>query len=183
MIPVNIWRFNGSVELWCPDKDEVPHSSTIVSVLNSALLHRYNLNISYSCEGGIVQRKKGWRKYYELRNSYDRIGLSFEEGNINEAQKALTLYECLLEQLFQKPFEFARKRYRAGEILRLETSSTPSDALIYLFATLTTVLHRDFAIGTMNTLEDLGQSLFGVAHLRGLSDDEIARIFIHPPLS
>jgi len=179
LIPTSIIGVeDSSVKLFQPEKEETPHSDLIVSVLNSALMTRFNLSTCFATEGGIV---KNGRKGYELNNCYDYIGLSADYGGEN-AERAFDMYEALLLQLFQREMTFGGIKFRRGEILWLEDKpETYSDALILLVGTLTNTCGRAFTKKTLKKMREIQASPFASRFLRGLTDGEVVKYFVHPP--
>lgn len=176
LISVSIERWEDfGVELSFPEKDEVPYSDLIIAMLNSALMTKFNLNVDFITEGGLEGMD------FELRNIMDKIGLYVDEGE-ESAKEALDFYEKMLRQLFEEPLSFGNVTFRRGEILWLdETENSYSDALIYLFGTLTRTTDRAFAERILKTKEQVEKTPLG-PYLRGLSDEEIEKFFIPPPI-
>jgi len=162
LIPVSIFRYrNSGIEVTWPQKREIPHSRLIATVLNCSLIAKFNLRVCLATEGGVEGGG------FSLLNNYDSLGLHREYGEQN-AGEALDLYEKMLKQLFEKPLKFGNVNFRRGEILWLEEKEeTISDALIYLFGTLTCVENRKFAESVLKTKEDVEANPFSGAHIGG----------------
>jgi len=179
LIPVDIHRHdNYCVELFMPGRREIPHSNLIITVLNSALMTRYGSDICPAAEGGLV---KSGRRGYELRNDFDKIGLYADYGGDN-ARYAFNFYARMLLQLFQEPLQLGDTRFRRGEILRLEDKpEMVNDALIFLFATLSSIGGKPFAKKVLRNVNNLRTNPSVSRYIRGLSDEEIAKLFVPPP--
>jgi hypothetical protein len=177
LIPVEVERWgNGVVQVYWPSKREIPCSGLIATVLNSALITKFNLRVCLATEGGVEGRG------YELRNCDDNLGLYVDYGESN-AVKALDFYEKMLRQLFEEPLSFGNVNFRRGEILWLEDDKKSyNDALIYLFGTLTKTASRKFAEKVLKTKEEIAQNPFSAPYIAGLSDEDITRFFVPPPI-
>lgn len=183
LIPVKVKRIeNCEVRVCWPEKREIPCSGLIATVLNSALITKFNLRVCFATEGGVEGRG------YELRNCNDNLGLYtdydfYTEYGENNAGKTLDFYEKMLRQLFEEPLSFGNVNFKRGEILRLENNKKSySDALIYLFGTLTKTADRKFAEDVLKTKEEVAMNPFSAPYIRGLTDEEIVRFFVPPPL-
>ena len=175
LIPTDIWRTgNRYVGLRFPRKEKIAHSGFIVTILNSALMARYNLSPCMLTEGGV--QKRGARGY-GLTNDFDDISLSIDYGEQN-AGHALNLYARMLLQLFQYPLSLGKTQFRRGEILWLEDKpETENDALILLFATLDS-MRKGFGKKVFQKVRAVKMNPFASRFVRGLTDEEIARIFV-----
>lgn len=180
IIRVDILRQYKYAGLWSPEADEVPFSGLVRKVLNSALMTKFNLEVCLACEGG-VEKKRG--RVYSLENDGKCIGLYAEYGEDN-AQKALAFYEALLKKLFIEKINFAGHQFRRGEILWLkeEEKYDKSNAMLSLFMAMASVGGRSFARKTIRQMNDKAKDPFFSTFVGGLSDEDIARIFVPPPL-
>lgn len=178
LIPVEIERHrNYGIELYWPSKSEIPFNGLIATVLNSALITKFNLDVCLATEGGVQKREP---KGYELRNCDNNVGLYTGYGEDN-VEKALDFYEKMMRQLFEEPLNFGNAKFRRGEILWLEENEMNySNALIYLFGTLTTTTSKKFAKKVLLTKEKIEKNPFSAPHIRGLTYEEIARYFVPP---
>lgn len=179
LIPVEVKRYeNDCVKLNWPSKRDVPCSGLIVTVLNSALITKFSLDVCLATEGGI---QKISRNGYELRNIDNCIGLYTNYGKEN-AGRAYNFYEKMMRQLFEESLSFGNVNFRKGEILWLENNKDNyNNSMIYLFGTLTSVESRKFAERVLKTRDEVAKNPFSAPYIRGLSDEEIAKFFV-PPL-
>lgn len=166
-----------SVRVWSPQPDDIPHARLIAQVLNTALIVRFGLQICFATEGGV----QGFLRDgpVELRNLYQEFGLGEYEYHRSQAsRRVLRWYEKLVRTLFEEDLRLGRHRYGRGAILKL--SHDPKDAtnaVVLLWVALARVSGKKFATAVFRELEDLR----GIAHLAGLTDEDIARVFVPPP--
>ena len=161
---------------------EIPHRRLIAEVLNAALMLRFGLEVCFAAEGGV----QGFLTDgpVELRNLYDKLGLSESEYRDSKASiRILRWYEKLLRLLFEDDLKFGRRRYGRAAILKLsgEPKDT-SDALILLWVALARQESKVFANLVFQELKEMEKSLLGMKRfLAGLSDEDISRTFVPPP--
>ena len=191
LTPVKVRRMRGldgreySIEVLFQRRDDIPYANLIASVLNSALLTRFNkLSVNFSTEGGVEGFYK--RTYIELRNSYDRLGLFVEQDYWQGPGliEVIDFYEKMLRLLFEEPLKVGKIQYRRAEILRL-----PKDDIGYtgvnqawkiLDATLTKTRSKAFAYKAIRKLIDEASNPFSGSYLRGLTTEEIVQRFVPP---
>ena len=180
LIPVEVEGRSNDVRLYWPSGNEVPFKGLIVAILNSALITKFNLDVCVATEGGVCgEVGKG---LIELRNYHDEIGLYPEMGE-KHAEKVFDFYEKMMRQLFEEPLSFGNANFRRGEILWLEENKeNTSNALTYLFATLTKTASRKFAEKVLSTKEKIERNPFSAPYIRGLTNEEVAQFFVQPPV-
>ncbi|MDP2720455.1 MAG: hypothetical protein Q8O75_00725 [bacterium] len=182
-VQVERQQYNGEefgVQLTWPPKREIPCANQVVSFLNAALIARFDLEVLFATEGGIEGSFRG--EYMDLRNFGHEIGLvvdrSYRQGLA--LREVLDFYERLLRHLFQEQLEVRGRRYQRAEILRLDPSDQhPEKVWEILVAMAMVVDGEDFAKKVVQVLQRTASS-FGAEHLRGLTDEEIARFFVPP---
>lgn len=187
LIPVEVERIGYhdkefGVELNCPRKEEIPHLGLIISILNAALITRFNLSVCFATEGGVEGVYK--RCYVSLLNCYERLGLLVEEADYHQGKgltEVLDFYEKMLCYLFEEEFSYRKRRYRRGEILRQSKDEKVNRVLEILFAVLSKARSNKFASKVMGTVNSANP--FFRRYLRGLSDEEIAKFFVPPPIT
>jgi len=192
LIPVNVLRTESryravlTIELAEPRKIEIPFANVILSVLHAALLAKYpRLRPNFACEGGIAGLVG--TGYVELVNRDEHIGLSDDlafdrNGDFDlETFWVLGFYERMLHRIFMSPLKFRGRKMRPGAILWLQTTGMDGelDAWQILKLVLRKVGGPRFPEAVAAKLREVGT--LGRVYLRGLKDEEIARIFVPPP--
>lgn len=189
LILVDIQTNRRHVTLELPYKNEVPWADTVITVLNAALLTKYSrLRPCFATEGG-VEGRVGW-SIVEFRNDYEHIGLSSDYDfhlhypSPQPTDWVLRFYERLLTAVFARRLRYRRQEVRPGAILWLpaEGSDNHIEAWKLLSLALRTVGGPRMPEKVLAVLRQERGSLFGgLAHLRGLTDEEIVKIFVPPP--
>jgi len=160
--------------------DNIPYRKAIISVLNSALMAKFGLEVAFCCEGGLI--KYSPRHGYEIRNfDEDKIGLWFEEGIEEASVPVFDFYEKIMRQLFEEPMQFKDLKLRRGEILRMGKEATETDASIYLFCAITKTAGKKFAEKVLLTKQKNDRNPFTASHISGLTQEDIKRFFIPRP--
>jgi len=189
LIPVEVGRIgNLQVNLHFQSPEEIPFRHLVISMLNSALIANYNLEVVFCTEGGI---RKGGPGGYELRNMDSQLGLythwdveSSADRIEHNARFALNFYERMMRQLFEEPLSFGNVSFRRGEILWLDEAHEEdrTNAMIYLFGTLVNVGNRRFAEHVLKTMDEVTGNPFSALYIRGLSAEEINGLFVPPKM-
>lgn len=162
----------------------VPFKRLIVSVLNTALIARFGLRVNFACEGG-VEGMCG-REYIELRNGDDGIGLydaHLAERN-PRCRAILRWYSEALYWLFIGKLAVGRHDFGRGSILWLneEHPGDETNAKILLWAAICRrTRSKKFSAKVFEQLK-IEMSGPGRHHLAGLSDEDIARLWVPPPV-
>lgn len=181
LIAVEVSNRGLVVCLELPSLQDIPHARLIAQVLNAALLVRFKLRRCFAAEGGVQGHFRDGP--VELRNLDSDFGLAESEYHFSRAsRRILRWYEKLLCALFEEDLRLEHRRYGRGAILKL--SNGPKDApnaLILLWAAITKIEGKKFAVEVFRELEELKRSPSGIAHLAGLTDEDIAAIFVPPP--
>ena len=185
LIPVRIEVYQNSVEVVFPSIREIPCARFIVSVLNTALMARFNLQVCFATEGGMEGVFR--REPIELRNSGDMIGL-WDEHRFPKnpvCQGILNWYADVLRLLFEDELIVDGKDFGRGEILKL----APDDSLyeervkvLLWHALWKKAGNRRFANAVF---ERLKIELAGTAglYIAGLTSEDVVRFFVPPPMS
>lgn len=188
LIPVEVKRnkYNekeyGAGLAW-PSKRDIPWSDLIISILNAALITRFNLDVCFATEGGVKGIYK--RCYIELRNRDDKLGLYVEDAEYRQGgglTETLDFYEKMLRYLFEEGFRLYGKEYRRGEILRIPKDGDVNRVWEILSAMLTKTRSKKFASRVVGEIAGVASNPFSRPYLRGLSDEEIAAFFVPPPI-
>ncbi len=151
---------------------------------------RFKLKVGFACEGAIEGRpsvrgrKSQW--YVEFRNIEGNFGLTVAEYDfINPASvHILSWYAGLLRLLFEEELRVGGKSYGQGAILKIEEGKQGSekDTVILLWLVLRKYTHsKTFATRVFEELRQ-PRNPFASMYLAGLTDADIARIFVEPPL-
>lgn len=184
-IPVLVETMEHSASLNMPRASDVPFARLIVSALNAALIARFKLRVCLTTEGGVEGQWNG--RHIELRNADRQVGLYDDHGYECASpvcQEILGWYGELLKILFLKELTMENRNYGRGAILKL--ANTPDDegrAKILLFlAFWKKTGSKGFATHVFKTLERERAKLFGGLFIAGLSNEDIARIFVPPPI-
>jgi hypothetical protein len=143
IIPVDIMKNDGIVELMWPLLSEIPFASLIREVLSLAVAERFGLTFHYLQGGEILGKIKG--EEIALANMPYKIGLYDENRELRlchrEADMVLEWYERLLKNLFQeKLYNFGR-----GAILKLRDlpgTQEESKARAYLWLAIRRTTRR-----------------------------------------
>lgn len=186
LIPVEIEINRYGVMVSWPQMSEIPCARLIVSILNTALMVRFNLRTCFATEGGIQGIVE--REPIELRNMYDRIGLSddhhFEVNPV--CQKILDWYARTLRILFEEELVFGNNNFGQGAILRLSPNDTLHEKkardLLWL-ALWKKTGSRGFARAVFERMQLELASPFSGPYIAGLTDEQIIQFFVQPPLS
>lgn len=190
LIPVEIERVRNEttgeeygVKLF-PPKDRIPSSNLVVTVLNAALMTKFNLRVCFACEGG-VEGCYG-KSYIELRNLDNELGLSVDSDYVQTEvlKEVLDFYEEMLRILFVKEFNLYKRKYKAGEILKIEAKDEDErwkKTWRILLAMLIKVKSKKFAEKVVETIEKVSQNPFSAPYIRGLTSEEIVKFFVPPP--
>lgn len=198
-----------SASLEWPPRNKVPFQRHIIEVLAAALITRFRgLRLSQVCEGGVdgmcwARFPRGvfyagqwWhrmRGYVEFRNLDDKIGLEMYElpRNAPVKQKALRWYATLFKILFFHDLAERGGRivFRRGSILKLSENDRGDAAKLWeiLFLALQTKAReepwlRRFPYKVFSTLQAEKKNIFSGKFLAGLTDEDIVKIFVPPPL-
>lgn len=184
LIPVCIEHWGQSVQLYWPQLSEITWAWLIATILNTALMVRFKLKVCLATEGGV----KGFYKKesIELRNFDNQIGL-YDEYQIKDSvsvTEILNWYENLLKVLVEKELVIDNKNFGRGAILKL--SSEPENkekakALLWL-ALCKKTGSKGFANEVFERLRVEQSNPFGGRYIAGLSDKDIAKFFVPPPL-
>lgn len=191
LIPVQVDRRKGrdgteyGTQLFWPSSlNDIPYNRPIIRALNSALMTRFNLRVCMATEGGVSGVYK--RKFLELRNNGDKIGLYTEIPRFpcEPLTEIYDFYETMLRTLFEEPLAVGDKKYRRGEILRLDTTKPESiyQSQDILLATLTKVKSKQFAAKVLKTEDRQLANPFANSYLTGLTNEEIVKFFVPPPI-
>lgn len=185
LIPVDIERTvtHGEVRVVFPK--EIPHLGLVSSVFNAALVAKFNLGVCFATEGGVQGMYKGSR--IDLRNDGGNLGLWNEEMSCSQGPgvvKVLDFYRQLVGLLLEQDFTVGKRHYRRGEILRLpKEEQTTERTLEILVAILVKASRsREFAEKVVRELVGNAGNPFSAPFLRGLTEEEIGRFFVPPPL-
>lgn len=182
LIPVlvEVGRWGAQVE-W-PQSRDLPCARLIISVLNTALMVRFKLQVCFATEGGIQGCVDG--EPIELRNSYDQIGLyddhHFEENPV--CQKILNWYAEVLRILLEEELVVGDKNVGRGAIVKL----SPQDPLYeekakdLLWLALCKKTSKGFANAVFKRMKiELAKPLSG-PYVAGLTDEQIIQFFVPP---
>jgi len=185
LIPVEIEVNRRGVALEWPNIRTVHGARIIVMVLNAALMVRFKLEPCIATEGG-VSGTVG-KEPVELRNTYGKIGLLDENGfeESPECAKILAWYTELMRIVFEEEIKVGEKCLGRGAVLKL----SPADPLfedklkqLLFLALWKKTGSKGFAEAVFGRLaRELGNPLSG-SYIAGLSDAEIARFFVPPPV-
>lgn len=187
LIPVEVVKRESSVELYWQDIYEIPWGRLAASVVNTALMTRFKLGVCISTEGG-VQGRIG-REPIELRNVYAKIGLYDEYSNSQIRRewtnKILNWYGDLLRYIFEKKLYFNKQSFGRGAILKLTNRSEDEPkARFYLWLAIRTKARSSaFADRVFKKLFEAESNPFSARYLAGLSDEDIAKLFVPPPVT
>lgn len=176
------------VRITYPDKRDIPQSNLVASVLNTALMARFQLRICFNVEGGVEGLYKG--AYVDLRNLEDNLGLFVGETSEYYLQsrglhEVLDFYEKMVRLLFEQSFQIGKKIYPRGAILLLPKSENDGvgqdEVWKVLIAMLTKVRSRKFARQVATKFVNESSNPFGGRYLTGLTNEEIVKFFVPPP--
>jgi len=174
-----------SVMVDSPRLGEIPHARLIVSILNAALITRFKLRVCLATEGGVEGKWNG--EYIELRNTDSQIGLCDDHGyecTRLACQEILGWYWELLKILFFEELSVGNMKLGRGAILKLSNDPAGKEkaGVLLALALQKKTGSENFAAAVSETLTKAGANPFSGPYLAGLSDKDIARIFVHPPL-
>ena len=175
-----------SMVLSLPGKHSIPHSRLIITVLNTAVMTHFKLRVLFATEGGF------WgsigREPIELRNTDDAIGLSddLRLQNNSKCRKVLEWYGELLRWLFERELIEFGKNFGKGTILKLSSEGDDSltDARILLWLALfKKTRSKGFATQVFQHCDIARSNPFTSPYVAGLTDEDIVRLFVPPPLT
>lgn len=194
LIPISINKGSIYVKLWYQALDEIPWYQLIVETFNAALITKFQLGVCLATEGGvegIVKEKSSEKKeYVELRNEYGRLGLYAEprwrdkEGQIvlNDAtKKCLKFYVDLMDTLFLSKLSYEGRTYQMAEWMFHSEAEGWNILVAMLTATLIKVGGKKFPEKLKQTLQGIRKNPLERLYLKGLSDEDIACLFVPPP--
>lgn len=185
LIPVEVWKIGRCVQLDWLSKNEIPWSRLIATVVNTSLMVRFKLDICFATEGGVQGSYK--KEPIELRNCDREIGLyddyDFKDGK--GAEEILNWYEALLRILFEEPMTIADKNFGRGAILKLsDVPENEKEAKKFLWLALYKKTEsKGFADSVFQRLESVRRNPFSGRYIAGLSDKDIAELFVPPPIN
>ena len=147
---------------------------------------RFKLGQCFLTEGGVSGT---WRREpIELVNALDGASFGlFDDHQFEEnprCREILKWYGELLHTLFLDALTVGAST-RRGDILRLTPDASGADntkVLIYAALKKKTGSPR-FAKAAFGTLDEEMASLFGGLHLAGLTDEDVARLYVPPPFA
>ncbi len=184
LIPVCIEHWGRSVQLYWPQFSEIAWARLVATILNTALMVRFKLEVCLSTEGGV----KGFyrKESIELRNFYDQIGL-YDEYQIKSsigAVEILNWYEVLLKILVEDELIVGDEDYDRGAILKLSgepENEAKAKTLLWL-ALCKKTGSKGFADKVFERLGIEQSNPFSGRHIAGLSDEDIVELFVPPPM-
>lgn len=151
------------IELKMPSSSDVPFSGFWISVLNSAMMVKFDLHQTCSTEGGVEGLAKG--SPFEMSNIYHSIGLSLDRGQPDHpgVREAMEFYFKLMKRIFHDEFKYDGTHFLPGFFLQLKEKGGDKErhlrlALQIATGALATIESYEFA-------EQVAQSLRG--SLRG----------------
>lgn len=185
LIPVEVWRIGRQVQLTGIPIYEISWGRLIVSVVNTALLVRFKLDVCLATEGGVQGRYR--KEPIELRNCDSEIGLYDEYGleDGKGGEEILNWYEALLRILFEEQMIVGDKNFGRGAILKLsDTPENEKEVKKFLWVALYKKTgSKRFANSIFQRLELVKRNPFSGRYIAGLSDEDIAELFVPPPLT
>ncbi|MDO8469768.1 MAG: hypothetical protein Q7S84_01970 [bacterium] len=179
-IEVSITQWSARVEIH--RVEAIPHMRLIVSVLNAAVMSRFKLKLCFATEGGVSGTYR--HETIELININDGASFGlFDDYHFPENPRCYELlkwYGELLYTLFLDELTIGETT-RRGEIFRLTDDAAGADnAKILLYAAIKKKTGSTrFAKSVFSKLDDTLSS-FGGMYLAGLSDEDVARLYVPP---
>lgn len=185
LIPVEVGKIGRCVQLDWPSKNEIPWGRLVAKVVNTALIVRFKLDVCLATEGGVQGRYR--KEPIELRNCDRAIGL-YDEYNLEDgkgAKEILNWYEALLRILFEEQMTIAGKNLGRGAILKLsDAPENEKEAKKFLWLALyKKTISKGFADSVFQRLESVERNPFRGRYIAGLSDKDIAELFVPPPIT
>jgi len=184
LIPVCIEHWGQSVQLYWPRFSEIVWARMITTILNTALMTRFKLEVCLSTEGGV----KGFYKKesIELRNFDDQIGL-YDEYQIKDSVGAIEIlnwYEMFLKILVENELIVGNKNHGRGAILKLsgDTANKEKAKKLLWLALYKKTGSKGFADKVFERLRVEQSNPFSGRYIAGLSNKDIVELFVSPPL-
>lgn len=168
-------------------RNEIPQQPLITTVLNVALMEKFNLGIQFATEGGMLGMHKD--AHIDLTNLSDgrTIGLwneTFFPDHPYTQREGLTevldYYEHLLHLLLDENFSAEGRDHNSGELLEIpQGEATTERVWSILKDILIATEDRVFAETVITKIVNHDSSR---VFIRGLTDEEVMERFVDPPL-
>lgn len=165
-----------------PFDREIPNVSMIRATLNAALIDKFDLTTQFATEGGLQGEHNGFAIDLTNLDPWDNMYLGFvnETWEWEQGSEGLTeimdFYEEMTRILLDEDFE---KDGKKGGILL--DASTEEDVNRVLSEMLNIAGGDGFSIKVQETIA--GLSPRRRPYLAGLSDEDITRTFVQPPIT
>lgn len=185
LIPIEVWRIGRQVQLEWTSIYQVSWGRLVATVVNTALMVRFKLDVCLATEGGVQGKYR--KEPIELRNCDREIGL-YDEYDLKDgkgAEEILNWYEALLRILFEEPMMVGDKNVGRGAILKLSNApENENEAKKFLWVALyKKTKSKGFANSVFQRLEAEKRNPFSSRYIAGLSDEDIAELFVPPPIA